>query len=73
MSQLHGSNDIKGKVEPTVALVLEIVVHTPDSPIVVLITLLVKHLLIEGLDVRLTWSECENILWIGEGLVCELH
>ena len=73
MSQLHGANDIKGKVEPTVALVLEIVVHTPDSTIVVLIPLLVKHLLIEGLDIRLTWTKCENILWIGEGLVRELH
>ena len=73
MLELYGSYDIESEVELAVTLIEEIVVNTTNSSIVIGISHLVEHILIERLDIIRTWSECQHILRIFERHILKLN
>ena len=73
MLELYGSYDIESEVELTITLVEEIVVNTTDSTVIIGISHLVEHVLIECLDIFLTWFERQHILWVFESHIFELN
>ena len=73
MLELYGSDDIESEVELTVALVEEIIMYTSNSTVIIRISLLVKHILIERLDIILTWSECQYVLRVLESHILKLN